>query len=320
MPAEVESMFYQHDTPWHGEGTYIDHAPTAKEAILAAGLNWKVNMEPVYLHNPDGSMVQLTADDAMYHRAVVRETDRKVLAVLGSQYKPLQNEDAFDFFDPFVKSGHFEYETAGSLREGRRVWVLASFSDGTKEVVKGDAVKAHVLLSNTHDGSGTVQVLNTSVRVVCWNTLQMALGEGNVLGRIKHTRNMALKMSEVQDAVAAMHKSFQHELRQYRALAKVQVGGTKELTAYVNEVLGKPADAKVSGAGAQIIQLFEKGRGSDLKAGKGTYWRALNAVTEYADHVRGRDPSDVSSRMEQAWFGAGNNLKNRALEVALKAA
>jgi phage/plasmid-like protein (TIGR03299 family) len=319
MSHEIETMFYQHETPWHGLGRYVDHAPTAAEAIQAAGLGWSVEMQPVYVRNADGTYSEVP-DTSAARKAVRRDTDGKVLAVLGDQYTPLQNADAFNFFDPWVQAGHFEYESAGSLKGGRRVWVLASMADGVREVVHGDAIKAHLLLTNTHDGSGVVASLFTNVRVVCWNTLTAALGEGTTVAKARHTRGVQLKVEQMREGVAALHEQFAAALEKYRFLASAPMN-TRTLELYVKALFGHEADAEgLPKGGAPIINLFESGKGQQLPGVRGTMWAALNAVTEYVDHHRNGNGDAVDRRLESAWFGQGAELKRKALELAIKGA
>lgn len=317
MSHEVESMFYQHNPPWHGLGTYVDHAPSASEAMEAAGLSWDVELQSVYVQKDNKGFKEVSSEESMFHKAVVRETDGRVLGIVGGQYTPLQNREAFRFFDPFVEEGHFQYETAGSLKGGRRVWVLASLSNGLREVVKDDPVKGHILLSNTHDGTTPVISMLTDVRVVCWNTMQMALSEGSNRSTVRHTRNLTNRMENMQEVITAAHNSFEKALEQYRFLASVQLN-TVALEHFIKAVYGKNKDDELPKGGAQIINLFENGQGNNLPAARHTMWAAYNAVTEYVDHHR--NSNSLDKRLESAWFGQGSELKATALQVALKGA
>ncbi len=163
MPANVETMFYTRETPWHGLGTKVMEAPGSKEALTLAGLDWNVLQEPVY--TVEGSAIE-------GYKANIRDTDRKVLGVVTGRYKVVQNHEAFAFTDGLLKEG-VRYETAGSLQGGRRIWLLAHMPHDY--IIAGERFDPYFLFSSTHDGSGAVKVALTPIRVVCQNTLNLAL-------------------------------------------------------------------------------------------------------------------------------------------------
>jgi phage/plasmid-like protein (TIGR03299 family) len=180
MAHEIESMFSVKQTPWHGLGKIVQDAGSSAEAIELAGLNWGVEKRPLFYPIPDSSE---SFDYARVSEkfANVRSSDNSVLGVVGKTYKPLQNSDAFKFFDDALKAKDLVFETAGSLKGGRYVWILASISSGPIEVVKGDAVKPYFLLTNGHDGMRALSVGFTPIRVVCANTLAAAERNSNSL-------------------------------------------------------------------------------------------------------------------------------------------
>src|SRR5579871_4073541 len=195
MSHEVEKrngkaqMMYVGEVPWHGLGTRFETAPSLAEAIVAAGLNWEV--QKVALQT-----VGLNLDvPAM---AMQRKSDNKILGVVGKEWHPLQNSEAFEFFTPFVDEKQAEINTAGSLRGGQRIFVLAKIKRDPMEIVPGDAVEKYILLSNSHDGSQAVRVGFTPIRVVCANTLAMAIGDGaSQLIRLRHTKNLNDSLNSV---------------------------------------------------------------------------------------------------------------------------
>lgn len=148
MPAMVEKMMFVGATPWHGEGTMLDENPSISEAITAAGLDWEVGTKPLF--TAEGTEVNA--------KATFRKTDNRVLGVVGPRYTPLQNQDAFDWFQPFLDAGECQLHTAGSLSEGEKVWVLAQLNRANSEIVPGDEVSKFILLSNSHDGSTSIRV------------------------------------------------------------------------------------------------------------------------------------------------------------------
>lgn len=161
MAANVESMFYVRETPWHGLGTKVQEAPTSKDALILAGLDWSVVQEPVY--TGQNELVQ-------GYKANVRDSDRKVLGVVTDRYKIVQNGEAFSFTDTLLGEG-VRYETAGSLQGGKSVWLLAHLPH--EYIISGERISPYLLFSNTHDGSGAVKVAITPIRVVCCNTLNL---------------------------------------------------------------------------------------------------------------------------------------------------
>ena len=311
MPGYVESMFYTGQTPWHGIGVALDAPPSAEEAIKAAGLNWKVEKQPIFTpHRGQKDMEEIEG----FH-AVVRKDNKRVLGVVGKTWQPLQNREAFRFFDPFIESKVADYHTAGSLKNGQQVWVLAKLRADPMTVVKGDEVEKYLLLSNSHDGKAAVNVRFTPVRVVCWNTLSMAESDdASPFLRIRHAGNLRQTMQRVQEVVDVTNRTFAATLEQYRFLAKRQV---KNIHRYVLDVLQVPDDAeKPPRALSNIIDLFEGGRGQDNPKVRGTYWAAFNGIAEWTDHHRGRD----GTRLQAAWYGEGRRIKQRALSVATEMA
>jgi phage/plasmid-like protein (TIGR03299 family) len=318
MAHEIESMFYTGETPWHKLGTVLPEAPTIREAIVAAGLDWTVSTKPLYLSNGD-KMVEV--DDA---KAIVRDTDQSCLGVVGSRYVPLQNSISFDFFQPFVDSGLVQLETAGSLQGGRKIWVLARIMDKGSDVkiVGDDAVRKFVMLSNSHDGTTAIRVGFTPVRIVCANTLRAAhKADVSKLLRIRHTRNAQAALADVQSAVDLINQEFTATADLYKSMAAKHIN-SHDLRKYVKIVLGHvlPDDDLSTRAQNQIdrvISLFEYGRGNQLPGVKGTVWAAYNAVTEYLTHEAS---PDADKRYSSLWFGQNANRNELALQEALKLA
>ena len=163
MAANVESMFYTRENPWHGLGTKVDEAPTSKEALELAGLNWKVLQKPIYTSS--GTLIE-------GYKANVRNTDQNVLGIVTDRYKVVQNDEAFKFTDDLLGAG-VRYETAGSLQDGKRIWLLAKLPQ--EYIIGGEQISPYLVFTNTHDGSGAIKVAVTPVRIVCSNTLNLAL-------------------------------------------------------------------------------------------------------------------------------------------------
>ncbi len=314
MAHEVEQMFVVGAAPWHNLGRKFEVPPSLEEALVAAGLDWKVTTEPLF----SGAKEQV---EAMLTR---RSSDNSILGVVGPTYTPLQNTEAFDFFKPFIDEKAAQIETAGSLRHGKRVWVLAKINRDPMVIKGNDVVEKYVLLSNSHDGTLAVRVGFTPVRVVCNNTLSMAINsEASKLIRIKHTKNVAANLESVQEIMNLADSEFEATANQYRMLTQKDIN-SKDLEKYVKLVFNTTAKLVEAGGNVeelnnkriiqQIVPLFEKGRGNDMKEIKGTMWAAYNAVNEYLQYERG---SDNSNRMDNMWFGDSARLNKKALETAL---
>ena len=189
MAALVETMYSTREKPWHGLGTVVREAPTSENALRLAGLDWNVVQEAIY--TPCREKIE-------GFKANVRDTDRKVLGVVSDRYKVVQNVEAFSFTDELLGHG-VRYETAGSLSGGRRVWLLARLP--REYIIAGERISPYLVFSNTHDGSGSVKVAVTPVRVVCNNTLNLALETAQRSFSMVHTGNISDKITEARDTL-----------------------------------------------------------------------------------------------------------------------
>ena len=208
MSANVESMFYVRTAPWHGLGTKVIEAPDSEGALVAAGLNWNVVQEPIY-----------TREEEMIdgYRANVRDSDRRVLGVVTDRYKIVQNREAFAFTDELLGEG-VRYETAGSLQGGRRVWLLAHMP--REYIISGERISPYLLFSNAHDGSGAIKVALMPIRVVCQNTLNLALNTAKRSWSMNHTGDIRGKMQEAKDTLF-MAETYMDELgKEFESLRK----------------------------------------------------------------------------------------------------
>jgi len=311
-----DNMFSVNEVPWHRLGVVLPNAPTVQEGILAAGLNWEVGTKPLF-----------TAEgEAAPAMATFRKDDNSILGVVGPTYKPLQNLEAFNFFQPFLDTKEASLETAGSLKDGRRVWVLAKINRSDSIIVPkaDDRVSKYVLLSNSHDGTLAVRVGYTPIRVVCNNTLTLAHDENvSQLIRIKHTGNVVENLEKVREVMDTANATFEATAEQYRFLASREIN-QKDLEKFVKVVFATPKQQKEAsspeelGSGSRVMadiqQLFEHGQGNDLPGVAGTYWAAYNAITEFVQYKRG---NDEANRLDQTWFGTGMSLNKKALKTAL---
>jgi len=312
MAHLVESMMYVGKAPWHGLGTSIpdDKKISVREAIVAAKLDWQVELRHVFTDNPGGG-----ESGVLNYYAVCRVSDNAFLGMVGPDYTPLQNEQALEWFQPFLDAKEATLETAGSLKGGRHVWALARIRDGNMDVGKNDPVSHYILLSNAHDGSVAVRVGFTPIRVVCNNTLTLALGsKASQLLRVRHSLNLHVNLELVRDTMKVARHEFSATVEQYRHLQKRGIDAAG-LERYVRVVFSLPNDKGGRELIPNIIYLFENGRGHQ-EAGR-TYWGAYNAVTEYLNYFRGRSQDNTLSSL---WFGESTHINKQALHAALKMA
>lgn len=276
MAANVESMFYVREVPWHGLGTKVIGAPDSKEALVAAGLDWRVIQESIYT----GTEEQIDG-----YRANVRETDRKVLGVVTERYKVIQNEEAFAFTDALLGEG-VRYETAGSLQGGRKVWVLAHMPH--EYIISGERISPYLLFSNTHDGSGAVKVALTPIRVVCNNTLNLALSTAKRCWSTIHTGDIQNKMQEAKNTLLLAETYMDGLGKEFENLRMKKLND-KQVMEYI-EILLPIEDGSTPQQIRNMKRLQEdmKARyfdAPDLKGvGKNAY-RFVNAVSDFATHA-----------------------------------
>lgn len=307
MAHQFESGFFVAQAAWHGLGTVLQQPPTTAEAIVQAGLDWRVIEEPVYRQMEHQS-------DLILCKHLRRDRDQQLLGTVNPDYVPLQNQDAFRWFDALIDRGGVALEAAGSLQQGKRIWILARLTQAEAAVVPGDWVRPYLLLHNSHDGSTAAWIQFTPVRVVCWNTLSGAASRrfGDLWQKkaicIPHTIDLADQLAHIENLLDLTKQEFQFSLEEYQAMAARELN--QELLAlYMGRVLGT-ANPTLHPAWSQLVENFERGLGNQGK----TLWDAYNAVTEWLDHQRGPSPT---ARLEASWFGAGLRLRTQAHQAAI---
>jgi phage/plasmid-like protein (TIGR03299 family) len=269
-------------------------------------------------------------------RAVMRDDAGTILGTVGEDFRPLQNVDAFAWFAPLVDAGTLELETAGSLREGRRVWIMAKLAGVDPAAIVGsDVVEPYVLMAHGHDGSLALRLGFNAVRTVCANTLAAALDEGDGLLCIRHTSGMGDALDRAQRVIARQVEIFRDSADAWRHLA-ARTCDDAAFAAYAlrvfAQVRGEGEDAAEVQPGAQVGRrlleavrpLFEGGAGNDVAGVRGTWWAAYNALTQWLTHARGSAQGSERDRAERRFdslhLGAGRKLGVRALLLALEGA
>lgn len=312
------AMFYVGEVPWHGLGCRLDAPATAREAIQAANLDYDV------------TLANLTTTDGLpvtSRKAVVRTDTDDILGVVGTSYVPVQNREAFAFLDAIVADGSLRYHTAGALRKGERIWLLAKLPGQIRVRFSEDVSEKYLLLHNSHDGSSALRVHFTSVRVVCSNTLSVAERQGRGEGvSIRHQGDLPSKIRQARDVLGIAARHFDDQEGHFDLMAR-HYPNYSQVSAYFKSLVPDPEEgnkARAENVRNELFRLFENGKGQDIPEIKLTTWAALNAVTEYVDHfrpTRAKSEFDrAANRLESAWFGSGSLLKQKAFESALEMA
>jgi phage/plasmid-like protein (TIGR03299 family) len=298
----VASMFSaRNKSPWHGLGHVVSEVKTAEEAIKLAGLDWHVNVEKVFTN--DGKEVPGC-------HVTRRDIDGAILGVTGNRYNPLQNVEAFNFFDPFVKSGECSFETAGSLRGGTLIWILARINRDPLMIAGKDAVDKYVLLSNSHDGKSSTKAGFSLIRPVCANTLALAHNDtASQLIRVRHSANIVPNLNEIRMTMDTVDAEFKATGAMFDKMAGKGIN-KNDLAKYVCRVFDTPEDEPPRCL-AQILSNFESGAGADV-AGE-TMWGAYQATTEYLSNQQGRSNE---GRAESNAYGAAVKVNEKALSLA----
>ncbi len=322
MPANVQAMAYHGKEPWHGLGTPVPRDATAKQMILAAGLDWEVSLRPARGARKINKRGEFSRYEVVRLPRERDEGTEVLLGVVSRRYKPLQNAEAFAFFDPIVTEQKAFFETAGALGEGERIWVMAKMP-GAMTIVPGDDCMKYLLLGNSHSGDGSVTVKFTSVRVVCQNTLMMAMRDGQKAYRVRHSGQMHLKLDELRDFLSIAQAVYLHAEKSFRRLARIQVTGNRlgEYLASVFPRTGRQTkQAPEPPRWGLIREVFDSQPDLQLQGVKGTLWAAYNAVTRFEDYKQPKQEEQPEQRLERTWFGSGADIKLKALEKATEMA
>lgn len=309
MAHQVETMAYAGEIPWHGLGKEVPADLSPDQMLKAAGLDWQVNKLPAYVKVGDEEL--MTGKSAL-----VRSTDNSVLDVVSNDWNPVQNSTAFEFFNDFVYEGDMEMHTAGSLKNGQIVWALAKVKDSF-ELFGGDRVDSYLMFTNPHKFGQSIDVRFTPIRVVCNNTLTLALNQKDK-NRVRCTHASVFDPEAVKTTLGIASD----QLRVYKNMAKF-LGSKKAKLDKVNEYFkevfpvtnqwGKDSAIKEQSKNAKwALDVLEKQPGAEFA--KGSWWQAFNAVTYLVDHELGRT---TEKRLTSAWFGPNKQLKIKALEKAI---
>jgi phage/plasmid-like protein (TIGR03299 family) len=297
-------MAYVGKTPWHGLGVELEEGVTPREMMVAAGLDWSVEKVNMYYGMQDEIKVE-------GKQALIRSTDSKLLDIVGVDWNPVQNIEAFKFFDSFCKSGQMTMHTAGSLFDGKRVWALAKIASDF-ELFNGDKVEGFLLFSNPHKFGQAVDIRFTPVRVVCNNTLTLSLGQA-VQNAVKLNHRKEFEPEGVKQVLglASKHMDEYKETALFLGSKKVS---DEQFKLFLNEVFGESKkDDKLTRSAQMAYDVIDTQPGAEFA--RGSWWSALNAVTYVTDHQLGR-PGDT--RLNSIWYGANRTKKIEAVKKAVQ--
>lgn len=322
MPANVQTMAYYGNVPWHKLGTAVPKGITAEEMIRAAGLDWEVDLRPARGARGINRKGEFSRYEVVrMPRPNMRESE-VLLGVVSRRYKPLQNVEAFEFFNPIVGDKKAYFETAGALGEGERIWVMAKMP-GAMQIVPGDDCLKYLLLSNTHSGDGSVIVKFTAVRVVCQNTLMMAMEDGQKAFRVRHSKLMQFKLDELADFLAITQEVFLKAEEFFRLLAQIQMIDDR-LELFFDAVYPRTKSQTKKGNKPErwgfLREMFESRPDLQMPHVRGTLWGAYNAITCFEDYKQPQQEEQPEQRLERTWFGGGAEIKLKALEKAIELA
>jgi len=316
----VQTMAYVGETPWHGLGNPLASNQPLEVWARQAGMDWRIEEAEVrFVSGMAGST--LGSIHAFPEQKVLYRSDTKApLSVVSSRYNVVQPETILEFYRDLTEVGGFELETAGVLKDGKKLWALAR--TGQNATLKGrDRVNGYLLLATACDGSLATTAQFTSVRVVCNNTLAIALGDSTGAVKVPHRSQFDAQAVKRQLGIAI--SSWDGFMVRMKALSECKVNDTAA-EAFFRRVLTYPATNASSPVAATndsaiktVQELFSgRGKGSDMASAAGTAWGLLNSVTEFVDHQR-RARSD-DHRRDAAWFGTGAALKQKAFDEAMR--
>ncbi len=314
-----KTMAFVGKTPWHGLGTPVPAGVGSAAMIRAANLDWKVRKEPA----PGARVIHKTKGRDVYERyAVTRdrvgeETVAPMLGIVKDAYELVQNDEAFAFFDPLISASQARYEAAGALGNGERVWVQVRVG-GTIEVAEGDAVQKFLLLANSHDGSGSLSLRFTPIRVVCENTLNWATQGGEHVVKLRHSRRVHDRLGDHQTELLRqlIDDTFNRMAKDFRRLAAAHADAARRAR-FLEALFSTKSDPKgESPIWQQRIDAVLADKKVTPAASRHSMWALYNAVTRAEDYRETRE-TNAEARLERVWFGSGADLKIKALHAAL---
>ncbi|WP_152227578.1 DUF932 domain-containing protein [Pseudomonas sp. SCB32] len=318
MAHLVEHMAYVGDTPWHGLGNHLPRKQPIEIWQREAGMDWQIQESPV--HFKADAVGHLGSIHSFPEQKVLYRSDTKApLSVVSQRYQVVQPKEVLEFYRDLTEVSGYELETAGVLKGGRKFWALARTGQNT--ALKGnDQVNGYLLLATSCDGTLATTATPTTIRVVCNNTLTIAVDGATRAIRVPHNTRFDPKVVKKQLGIAV--SQWDDFMYRMRALAERKVQWHEAMGFFMNVMCDTPINGALpeklanERAMRKVQSLYEgRGRGAQLASAQGTAWGLLNAVTEYVDHERRARSNEY--RLDSAWFGQGAVLKQKALDAAL---
>jgi len=310
------AMAFTGDTPWHGLGHNLTPGAPLEDWQREAGLDYSVASAPVEYHTEDGEHRRAAGQKVLY-----RSDNAQSLAVVSDRYQVLQPGDVMAFYRDLTEAQGYTMETAGVLKGGRRVWALAR-APQEDFAVGGDLMQGYVLLATSYDGTMATVASHTTVRVVCHNTLSMAVGAGGERGDIKIPHNTSFDADAVKARLGLRPDLVARFQENAEAMARKQVSKDAAVRFFLNVYYPDQETLEVTRAVnrrlEELVTLWNTAPGQETDAARGTAWGLLNAVTYHTDHARNTRTQE--NRLEAAWFGTGATTKARAAFEARKLA
>lgn len=340
MAHNIETMAYAGEVPWHGLGVKVDGNLTPEEMLKQAKLDWTVSKRSIFTYNNADSE---KADDLIMsdnYSVLVRDSDNQILGPCGPRFIPTQNQEAFTFFKKFTDAGDMNMDTAGSLRGGKQIWGLAEINDGFT-LPGDDRVEGYLLVSVSHEWGKSNEIRFTPVRVVCNNTLSMALEDRTQPHfKMPHTKVFDADLIASAEQALGLAGTRLKEYKESAEFLSSKKYKDTQVVSYIADLLqpklaleqkiivenSKSKDTALIESKLKTLEEFqrtpykvyealEQQPGANLKSSKGTWWGAVNALTYVVDHKWGHDRD---AAMHNAWFGARASLKNRAMVKAIE--
>ena len=307
MAHMIETMAYAGETPWHGLGKKVLPDLTPAQMLTEAGLDWTVEKVPTFITRKGKKI-------ATDQRALVRSSDDAILTMVSDDWKPVQNHEAFEFFHDFVMEGNMEMHTAGSIKDGKNVWALARVKESF-EILDGDRVDSYLLFSNPHEYGKSIDIRFTPIRVVCNNTLTLALrNSSDISVRLNHRRSFDGDLVKRTLGLASSKMDSYKETAEFLSSKRYTDETLHQYLATIFPAMTKENDKKVlSRPAEQVLSVVQTQPGAEY--GEGSWWQAFNAVTFATDHILGHNQE---TRLASSWYGTNRQRKVMALEKAVE--
>ena len=326
MSNDRANMAYVGETPWHGLGKELPADSTIEEWKIAAGLDWTIETSPVYFNAEydkgnsihEETFVQKQVPDRL---ALYRSDTLEPLSIMSdSRYKIVQPGEVLEFYRQLVEGSRFTIETAGSLKGGKKIWALAR-SNLDLRIMGQDLLRPYLLMATACDGTMSTVFDPTTVRVVCQNTLHMAVGASGKGAQIRIPHSREVNHDAVLRELGYVDDALEEFATSVDSLAERKVGDEEAVNYFVELFAKKNTDGQIENAPTvekmvnKLMEGYKGGPGANLTSAKGTAWGLVNAITHYYDHERGAHSPE--GRFNSSQFGSGANQKAKAFDKAM---